>query len=182
MTPPPSHRRRENRFLRLFVYGTLKRGCENHDAFCAGSLTAENATVRGRLYEHSTGFPILYIPPQDVMAFGTINPLADTAIQSAHDDSLDNSAPWGHDKAAKEAEGKKWRLIRGELFTFDDPQWRLPAIDELEDFSPGQLGIYSRVLVPVFRAQQSAVAAWTYVSATATDQLKPIDKDHWPCE
>jgi hypothetical protein len=41
--------------LRLFVYGTLKRGFWNHDRFCRGVLTVEDAVVRGRLFETNSG-------------------------------------------------------------------------------------------------------------------------------
>lgn len=36
-----------NGMLRLFVHGTLKRGFWNHDRFCRGVLTVENAVVSG---------------------------------------------------------------------------------------------------------------------------------------
>ena len=42
--------------LKLFVYGTLKCGYWNHDAFCQGVLEIREAQVRGRLYE-GPGFP-----------------------------------------------------------------------------------------------------------------------------
>ena len=44
--------------LRLFVYGTLKRGYWNHDPFCRGVLAIQEAQVRGRLFE-GPGFPVL---------------------------------------------------------------------------------------------------------------------------
>ena len=62
--------------LRLFVYGTLKRGYWIHDAFCRGALEIREAQVRGRLYE-GPGFPILEVPDGDVLALGTADPLAD---------------------------------------------------------------------------------------------------------
>ncbi|MBW1987856.1 MAG: gamma-glutamylcyclotransferase, partial [Deltaproteobacteria bacterium] len=43
----------------LFVYGTLKRGCWNHERFCRGVLSVEEAVVRGRLYELPSGIPVL---------------------------------------------------------------------------------------------------------------------------
>ena len=44
--------------LKLFVYGTLKRGYWNHDAFCQGVLDIRDAHLRGRLYEEPR-FPLL---------------------------------------------------------------------------------------------------------------------------
>jgi len=45
--------------LRLFVHGTLKRGCWNHDRFCRGVLDVQEAVVRGRLHEIPSGIPVL---------------------------------------------------------------------------------------------------------------------------
>ena len=44
--------------LKLFVYGTLKRGYRNHDDFCEGVPEIREGQVRGRLYDGS-GFPVL---------------------------------------------------------------------------------------------------------------------------
>ena len=67
--------------LRLFVYGTLKQGYWNHDAFCQGVLAVQEAQLRGRLYE-GPGFPLLEVPHEDVLAHGTADPLADVATQA----------------------------------------------------------------------------------------------------
>lgn len=56
--------------LRLFVYGTLKRGFWNHDRFCRGILTVEDAVVCGRLFEASSGIPVLEVPEEDILAVG----------------------------------------------------------------------------------------------------------------
>ena len=53
--------------LRLFVYGTLKRGYWNHDLFCEGVLEIREAQIRGRLYE-GPGFPVLEVPDEDILA------------------------------------------------------------------------------------------------------------------
>jgi len=68
--------------LRLFVYGTLKRGCWNHDRFCRGVLDVQEAVVRGRLYEMPSGTPVLEVPEADVLAHGTGDPLVDVATQA----------------------------------------------------------------------------------------------------
>jgi hypothetical protein len=62
--------------LRLFVYGTLKQGYWNHERFCRGVLSVEEAVVRGRLYELPSGIPVLEVPEADVLAHGTADPLA----------------------------------------------------------------------------------------------------------
>ena len=49
------------------MYGTLKRGYWNHDAFCEGVLEIREARIRGRLYE-GPGFPVLEVPDVDTQA------------------------------------------------------------------------------------------------------------------
>ncbi|MBW1705052.1 MAG: gamma-glutamylcyclotransferase [Deltaproteobacteria bacterium] len=65
--------------LRLFVYGTLKRGYWNHDRFCRGVLDVQEAVVRGRLYEMPSGIPVLKVPKEGILAHGTAGPIADVA-------------------------------------------------------------------------------------------------------
>jgi len=40
-------------------------------------LTVEDTVVRGRLFETSSGIPILEVPENDILAVGTTKPLAD---------------------------------------------------------------------------------------------------------
>jgi len=67
--------------LRLFVYGTLKRGYWNHQRFCAQARSIEPAVVWGRLYHLHAGFPALEVPEGLILARGTANPLADARRQ-----------------------------------------------------------------------------------------------------
>jgi len=64
--------------LRLFVYGTLKKGFWNFDRFCTRAISIEPATTWGRLYHLPTGFPALEVPESNILATGTADPLADT--------------------------------------------------------------------------------------------------------
>jgi hypothetical protein len=48
--------------------------------------------------------------------------------------------------------------------TFDDPAQRLPPIDELEDFHPGNPSLYRRVLLPVCLEDGRTTTAWAYVA------------------
>src|SRR3712207_298016 len=57
--------------LTVFFYGTLKRGHANHDRFCRGYLTVEEARTRGRLYSLPFGHPALVIDEEDIRAVGT---------------------------------------------------------------------------------------------------------------
>jgi gamma-glutamylcyclotransferase (GGCT)/AIG2-like uncharacterized protein YtfP len=106
------------------------------------------ATVRGRLYDLPYGFPALVVPEEDVLTTGTTNYLADAEEQQHV--VLDSREP-----------STRWDTVHGELMTFDDPEKRLPTLDALEGYVPGEEGLYERVLVPVEVAGESALA-WTY--------------------
>ncbi len=79
------------------------------------------------------------VPEEDVRAAGTNDYFADAATQSE----------------AREAEfiepSGGWNLVHGELLTFGDPETRLPALDRLEGFEPGNVSLYRRVLLPARR-------------------------------
>lgn len=120
---------------------------------------------------------MMHVPEADIVAGGTADALADMGAQASHQMDLSGS----DSKLRLEIHGKYWRLIRGELMIFDDPQPRLAAIDELEDFYPGRPSLYHRVLVPVLTRNNLVVSAWVYVSAIGTEDLKPIEADSWEC-
>ncbi len=149
--------------LRLFVYGTLKRGFWNHDRFCRGVLTVEDAVVRGRLFETSSGIPVLQVPEEDILAVGTTDPRADVATQAHVTARMSSPAPTP-DRLPRKGTGAPWGPVYGELLTFDDPETRLPAIDRLEGFHPGGQRLYSRVMVPVCMDKARMLAAWAYVA------------------
>ncbi len=83
--------------LRVFVYGTLKRGMRNHERFCAGALSIEEGVVRGRLYETDSGLLVLQVPETDILAHGTADPLADVATL-ARFEAWEGQHPNPHDK------------------------------------------------------------------------------------
>nr|WP_245590252.1 gamma-glutamylcyclotransferase [Desulfobulbus elongatus] len=116
--------------LRLFVYGTLKRGYWNHQRFCAQTRSIEPAVVWGRLYHLHAGFPALDVPEGLILARGTADPLADARRQQEIGTPR-FGCPTGD-----------WDLIHGELVTFTDPQRDLPPIDRLEGFRPGGHSMY----------------------------------------
>ena len=164
--------------LRLFVYGTLKRGFWNHDRFCRGVLAVEDALVRGRLFETSSGIPVLQVPEEDILAVGTTNPLADVATQAHVTARVSNPEPT-RDRLPKKGTGAPWDSVYGELLTFDDPESRLPANDRLEGFHPGAPCLYRRVLVPV-RINGTVLPAWLYVGEDpSSGSLKPLGKSIW---
>ena len=135
--------------LRLFVYGTLKRGYWNHQRFCAQARSIEPAVVWGRLYHLHAGFPALEVPEGLILARGTADPLADARRQHGI-----GTPRFGRPSG-------DWDLIHGELVTFTDPQRDLPPIDRLEGFRPGGHSMYQRVMVAVLCGRTS-ITAWTY--------------------
>ncbi|MGH2272836.1 gamma-glutamylcyclotransferase family protein [Anaerohalosphaeraceae bacterium U12dextr] len=165
--------------LRLFVYGTLKRGFWNHDRFCRGVLAVEDATVRGRLFETSSGIPVLLVPEEDILAVGTTNPLADVATQAHVPARMSNPEPTP-DRLPKKGTGAPWGPVYGEILTFDDPETRLPAIDRLEGFHPGGPSLYRRVLVPI-QVNRSVLPAWLYVGEDPiSKRFTPLGESCWP--
>ena len=160
--------------LELFVYGTLKRGYWNHDAFCEGVLEIREAQVRGRLYE-GPGFPVLEVPDEDVLAHGTPDPLADVATQARLSGQMES--PPG--PARESATAGAWGAVYGELLTFDDPESRLSAIDRLEGFRPGGSSLYRRVLVPA-AVNGACELAWVYTVETTRIKRRRIVSGRWP--
>jgi gamma-glutamylcyclotransferase (GGCT)/AIG2-like uncharacterized protein YtfP len=161
--------------LKLFVYGTLKRGFWNHDRFCRGVLDIREAEVRGRLYEMHSGIPVLQVPDGDVLANGTPDPLADVATQARLSEQL-ASYPV---PSLQSATAGDWGCVYGELLTFDDPENRLPAIDRLEGFHPGGSSLYRRVLVPICITGM-AQPAWLYIGDSCLrPDLRLIPSGTW---
>jgi gamma-glutamylcyclotransferase (GGCT)/AIG2-like uncharacterized protein YtfP len=152
--------------LDVFVYGTLKRGQRNYERFCQGALAVREATVRGRLYDLPFGFPALVVPTEDVLATGTGEYLSD-------------AKPRSHAQAGPHELSPYWDTVYGELLTFDDPKKRLPNLDALEGFRPGESGFYSRVLVPATLTEaDTTVLAWTYAVDSTSGTYLP--EGRWP--
>ena len=162
--------------LRLFAYGTLKRGFWNHDRFCQGFLSVEDAVVHGSLFETSSGIPVLQVPEENILAVGTTNPLADVATQAHFAARLFKPQST---ITNPQYEGEPWDPVYGELLTFDDPETRLPSIDRLEGFHPGGPCLYRWVLVPV-QVNGANLPAWLYVSEDPiSGRLTPLGGSRW---
>jgi gamma-glutamylcyclotransferase (GGCT)/AIG2-like uncharacterized protein YtfP len=143
-----------NQQLRIFVYGTLKRGYWNHDRFCSQAVSIEPATTWGRLYHLPAGFPALEIPDSRILAHGTTDPLADTKTQNRIEFP---------ENAMTRPDGD-WELIHGELMTFANPGFDLPPIDRLEGFNPNGHSMYRRVLMAV--GEENVIqSAWAYAGS-----------------
>ena len=150
--------------LAMFFYGTLKRGHANHDRFCRGYLRLEEAKARGWLYDLPSGYPALVVPEEDVRAVGTADPVSDASRQQ----TLDRTG-------MRRPDGPR---VSGELFTFDDPEVRLPALDRLEGFDPTGPSPYRRVLIPVETSGGAVVLAWAYVVEKSSGIYLPGGR--WP--
>ena len=172
--PGKSSREKPTPLLRLFVYGTLKRGCRNHRSFCRGVVETREASVRGRLYQ-GPEYPILEVPEDDILAQGTTHPLADAATQARLSDPVRAELQ----QFPESATGDDWGAVYGELLTFDDPETRLPSIDRLEGFQPAGRSLYRRVLVPA-TTDGTRRLAWVYTVEDLGIGRRRIPSGRWP--
>jgi gamma-glutamylcyclotransferase (GGCT)/AIG2-like uncharacterized protein YtfP len=178
MNPTEPSNANTSGMLRIFVYGTLKRGFWNHDRFCRGVLTVEDAVVCGRLFETSSGIPVLMVPEEDILAVGTTDPRADVATQAHVTAHMSNPKP-NPDRLPRKGIGAPWGPVYGELLAFDDPETRLPAIDRLEGFHPGGPCLYRRVLVSA-QVHGTVLPAWLYVGEDPiSGRLTPLGGSRW---
>ena len=160
--------------LRLLVYGTLKRGFANHDRYCRGAVDIRPARVVGRLYDLGS-FPALEVPDDTILAHGTADPAADVATQARFE-----GGPPQHPELLEKAYTRPgWPLVHGELMIFDDPNDRLPRLDRLEGFYPGEPGLYRRVLVSV-SVFTAMTPAWAYVTDERLGRACKRRIQSWP--
>ena len=68
-----------------------------------------DAWIRGRLYE-GPGFPLLEVPAEDILAYGTANYLADVATQARLSDWMGSRFPT---RPGKGHSGRLGRRVRG---------------------------------------------------------------------
>ena len=151
--------------MRIFAYGTLKRG-ERNARLCGDDALRRPATVSGRLYLHPAGHPVLVVPAELVLARGSADVARDAALGRAAQDARAGIGRrpehGGRSLPAPEVEG--WTRIEGELVALADAASRLPALDALEGLVPGRpAGDYERVLLPV-RTPGGVAAAWAWVA------------------
>ena len=161
--------------LKLFVYGTLKRGYWNHDAFCQGVLDIRDAHLRGRLYEEPR-FPLLEVPVEDVLAYGTADPLADVATQ-AHLAERVGALP---QDVPESATAGAWGAVFGERLTFDDLKKKpCPPSTGWRDSARGGAASSRRVLVPV-AVDGANDLAWVYTVEATPMRQRRIASGCWP--
>lgn len=136
--------------IRLFVYGTLKRGYWNHEAYCSEAAAVFPARTWGRLYQWALGIPYMELPDECVLSHGTAEAWTDTDTQNTFAEPV-----------CVRPEGD-WELIEGDLIVLPNPEANLPPIDGLEGFRPEEdYACYERVLVPV-QTCGLVISAWMY--------------------
>ena len=156
--------------LQIFVYGSLKRGFDNHERLCQGFLSCQEATMAGELHERPSGYPVVIIPKSQALAVGSADPWSDARLPASL--RLDaTSAAHEEDIASR---------VHGEILTFDDPEARLPALDGLEGFRPGEGSTYQRVVAVVLTAEDGAVPVWVYVMHAVGTDHRRLPHGRWP--
>ena len=149
--------------ISMMVYGTLQFGRQNAH-YCSNGTSIEPATVCGRIYQLSPGYPALLVPVEHIIAKGTNSPTQDARTQ--YDRNL-NPVEF-HTPAG-------WYEVRGELVTFENPETIIP-IDRLE----GHPAYYERVLLPVRKANNEVTTAWVYIMYRVTSGSILLKSGHWP--
>jgi gamma-glutamylcyclotransferase (GGCT)/AIG2-like uncharacterized protein YtfP len=139
--------------LPFFVYGTLRPGEANHDAFLRGRTSAERpALLTGAVLYDGPGYPYAVAAAGPPATTGTCPP-ATTGI------GLTGTA------------GPPAATVTGDLFTARPEAYAelLTALDRLEEYVPGDpRSLYERVEREVLLAADGTpVRAWVYLAGPA---------------
>jgi len=162
--------------LLLFVYGTLKRGFTNHAKYCRGVRSVEVAAVVGRLYRLPVGYPMLVVPRQSVLEWGSINRSDDLESSTCRQTLPD--AEWN---SRLKQYGDDWQLVHGEILEFDASLAQLADLDQLEEYEPDGHRHYERVVVPARCHDGRVHTVWTYTAPRSgpTPNARLLDGS-WP--
>jgi hypothetical protein len=71
----------------------------------------------------SSGIPILQVPDDDILAYGTADPSGDVTTQARFAEHLASCL----EPTPESATAGDWAPVYGELLTFDDPEFRLSS-------------------------------------------------------
>ncbi|MHC5020851.1 MAG: gamma-glutamylcyclotransferase family protein [Planctomycetota bacterium] len=74
--------------LPLFVYGTLRPGLGNHPLYCHDAVRARPATMPGRLYQMTDGYPV-FVPGPEGAVRGELLDFPDTELALKRIDPLE---------------------------------------------------------------------------------------------
>lgn len=144
--------------LRLFVYGTLKSGERNHERFCQGAITIQDAWTYGKVHHPSMGLLMVEVEMAFIVSIGTGMYLNDLVAQEKEVQRYQQGTRTS-DRAEKYE--KRQQRISGELLVLPSATTLLPALDRFEGFYPGKPSFYRRLLVPVWTEAGPSVA-WMY--------------------
>ncbi len=140
----------------LFAYGTLMTTGSHHALIKDHLRSLEPASVRGRLYRHPTGYPVVAVPKEDHLLNGSSDLASDLSRGSRELlqlPLLSLAIP-------------EWSLVTGELLRLPQSLRLLKKLDDFEGYHPAQQSLYSRTLIPV-QTQTGLVAAWCYIAAVS---------------
>lgn len=117
--------------------------------------------IVGRIYDLPAGYPAISIPERNQLTAGSADILEDCRIQKHFEEK---KLEYFRAEAQIDLMSKDWDIIRGEIYSFTNPQVFIPPIDSLEGFYPLNLqrSLYRRVLIPV-EPGGSTLPVWTYV-------------------
>ncbi len=152
--------------LKLFVYGTLKTGFSNHYHYCKGANSIKRACVEGRLFQHPAGYPVLKVPENTILAYGTADIEADLReLERASRITLSRKPTKG--------------LVYGEIMSFNSGEDALSRIDRLEGFFPPNELYYNRVIVPAY-TKKEVIPVWVYIKGKdMKSELTLIESGEW---
>ena len=150
------------RAVHPLFYGTLKRGHANHNLFCKGYLSVEEATARGRLYDLPSGYPALVVPQENIRAIGTEDPIHDaSAVRGCTVRTLHRFPVNSLSSTIRKRGSRRWTVSRVS-----------------EGFVPGRPSLYRRVLILAETAGGAGVLAWAYVIEESSGTYLPGGR--WP--
>jgi gamma-glutamylcyclotransferase (GGCT)/AIG2-like uncharacterized protein YtfP len=160
--------------LRIFVYGSLKRGYRNHEAYCAGYESCCTATVVGKLYRQADGYPMLVVPQQTIVLPATSELRIDAERLARYESTITPASVRTLESLAVHNLELGWQNIRGEIYQWPaDPAANgeiLGRLDRLEDFHPatdlvgtGSSSLYHRVVV-LAHCATGVELVWTYIA------------------
>jgi len=142
--------------LRVFVYGTLKRGHGNHANYCLKSRSVENAVLAGRLYD--SGLPYVHVETGDQYVDGSKSVSEDFKMQEELQNIVKADDCYFTDPSPDNACG----IVHGELVTYDN--WdAITGLDRLEGFNPKGRSHYKRILTTCRNKAGEEVSCWVYV-------------------
>ena len=147
-----------------FFYGTLQSGHANSH-YCHNAINIEPATVCGKLYQLSAGYPAMLVPNDSILRAGIEDTFESAQVQNQENKALNFDFKIHDD----------WDIIHGELVTFDNPD-EISPIDKLESIP----FYYDRILIPARKTDGSIIAAWVYIMHEIPKSSSYLPNGIWP--